>query len=495
MKLIVRVSFKPVIMRYRLIILLFVLSGLCGQTVRSQSHPNVVIIFMDDMGYGDLETYGGTGYHTPNTNKMAAEGMRFTNFYAAQAVCSASRAALLTGCYPNRVGISGALSPSSTIALNPGEETIAEMLKKQGYETGIFGKWHLGDKEPYLPLQHGFDEYLGLPYSNDMWPVDYEGKRVTDKDHRKSQYPPLPLIEGNKKVKELNSLDDQAGLTTLFTERACNFIRQKKDKPFFLYLAHSMPHVPIAASQKFAGKSKAGLYGDVMMELDWSVGEILRTIDELKLSENTLVIVTSDNGPWRNYGNHAGNTGGLREGKGTSWEGGVRVPCLMRWKGKIPAGSISHKMSATIDLLPTIAAISNASLPSRKIDGVNITPLLMGDPDADPRSHLVYYYQKNSLEAIRKGAWKLVFPHAHRTYYKNTPGYNGWPGEQPQDTTGLALYDLRLDPGETVDVKSEFPEVVDELGRLADQYRDELGDALSNRAGKAIRPAARVTRD
>lgn len=460
--------------------------------IHGQEKPNIVIIFMDDMGYGDLESYGGMQYLTPNTNKMAAEGMRFTHFYAAQAVCSASRAALLTGCYPNRVGIYGALAPWSPIALHPEEETIAEILKASGYRTGMVGKWHLGDEEPYLPLQHGFDEYLGLPYSNDMWPVDYDGKPITDKSNNRIRYPTLPLIDGNKAVHEIKSLEDQALLTSRYTTRACDFIRKNKKHPFFLYMAHSMPHVPLAVSGKFRGKSKDGLFGDVMMELDWSVGEVLRTLGEVKLNEKTLVILTSDNGPWRNYGNHAGSTGGLREGKGTSFEGGQREPCIMRWKGKIPAGTVCNELSSTIDLLPTLAAICGASLPANKIDGVDISSLMMQERDAHPRDHFLYYYQKNSLEAVRKGPWKLVFPHSHRTYMKNPPGYDGWPGAQPIDSTGLALYNLRTDPGESLDVQNEFPKVVKELQALADQYREELGDDLTGHEGSQRRPAAKV---
>lgn len=473
-------------------ILLLISNGIDGGCNNFESNPNVVIIFMDDMGYGDLESYGGTQYHTPFTNKMASEGMRFTHFYAAQAVCSASRAALLTGCYPNRVGISGALMPRSPIAINPEEETLAELLKEQGYYTGMIGKWHLGSKVPHLPLQHGFDEYFGLPYSNDMWTVDYDGNKITDPSHRKFKNPLLPLIEGNERIKTIESLEDQAKLTTLYTERACRFIEENQEKPFFLYLAHTMPHVPIGASKKFEGKSEDGLYGDVMMELDWSVGEVLRTLDELNLSENTMVILTSDNGPWLSYGNHSGNTGGLREGKGTSWEGGVRVPFIARWKGKIPEGTISNNMAVTIDLLPTIANLCGTDLPSKKIDGIDISTLLMGDKDANPRDHFVYYYKKNSLEAIRKGAWKLAFPHEYRTYKWNIPGYDGLPGPQPNDTTGLALYNLRLDPGENLDVKDKFPEVVNELKELADRYRQELGDELTGAQGTGVRPAAQV---
>lgn len=456
--------------------------------------PNVVIIFMDDMGYGDLESYGGTPYSTPQTNKMAAEGMRFTHFYAAQAVCSASRAAILTGCYPNRIGIHGALAPWSDIALNPEEETLAELLKAQGYSTAMVGKWHLGDKEPFLPLQQGFDEYLGLPYSNDMWPVGYDGKPLADPNHRKNRYPTLPLIEGNKRIKDIKTLEDQAMLTTLYTERSKKFMRKNKDNPFFLYLAHSMPHVPIAVSDKFKDKSEVGLFGDLMMELDWSVGEILRTLDELGLSENTLVILTSDNGPWLNYGNHAGNTGGLREGKGTSFEGGQRVPCIMRWKGKIPAGTVKNKLAGTIDLLPSIARLCGADLPDKKIDGVDISSLMMNDEDANPREDFAYYYKKNSLEAVRKGPWKLVFPHKHRTYKRELPGFDGWPGPQPNIMTAYALYNLSKDPGETIDLQEKFPEVVAELELVAEKYRKELGDDLTGREGDERRAAAVVSR-
>ena len=338
--------------------------------------PNVVIILMDDMGFGDMECYGGFPYHTPHINKLAVDGMRFTNFYVGQAVCSASRCALLTGCYPTRLGISGALMPDSKIALNPKEETLAEVLKAAGYKTGMIGKWHLGSKEPFLPLQQGFDEYLGLPYSNDMWPVDYNGKPLDTSTFR-GKYPPLPLIDGNKPIRFIKTLDDQAELTTLYTERAVSFINKNKSHPFFLYLAHTMPHVPIAASSKYKGKSGAGLYGDVMEEVDWSVGEVLKALEKNGLSKNTFVIFTSDNGPWLTFGNHAGSTGGFREGKGTAWEGGLRVPCIMKWPGKIAAGSICNGLSATMDLMPTLVSICNAKLPAKKIDGVNILPCLL----------------------------------------------------------------------------------------------------------------------
>ena len=275
--------------------------------------PNIVIFFMDDMGYGDLTITGASGYNTPTIDRLASEGMFFTHFYAAQPISSASRAGLITGCYPNRVGISEALMPQGRIGVAP-------------------------------------NEYLGLPYSNDMWPVDYDGNRVTPASNlpNKLRHPTLPLIDGNEKIRELWTLDDQAELTTLYTERAIQFIKKNREQPFFLYFAHSMPHVPLAVSNKFRGKSKQGLYGDVMLEVDWSVQQVLETIEELNLDENTLIIFTSDNGPWFSFGNHAGSTGGLREAKATTFEGGQRVPCIMCWKGVIPRGTVYNQLASTI---------------------------------------------------------------------------------------------------------------------------------------------------
>ncbi|GET28839.1 sulfatase [Prolixibacter sp. SD074] len=463
--------------------------NLPAQNLPTNSKPNVVLIFVDDMGYGDLSCYGATQYKTPNLDGMAANGARFTNFYAAQAVCSASRAAILTGCYPNRIGIHGAFFPGSKTGLNPDEEIIPELLKKRGYRSEAIGKWHLGDAQKFLPLQQGFDEFLGLPYSNDMWPVNYDGTPVTQENHqRPGNYPPLPLIRGNKTIREIRNLDDMGQLTTLYTEEAVKFIRKNKDHPFFLYLAHSMPHVPIAVSDKFKGKSKQGLYGDVVMELDWSVGQILKTLEENNLSSNTLVIFTSDNGPWINFGNHAGSTGALREGKGTSFEGGQREPCIMKWPGVIPAGIVCNEMACTIDILPTLAQITGSPLPEKKIDGVNILPLMKGIPNANPRKFLYYYYQKNSLEAVREGSWKLVFPHQHRSYEGVLPGKDGYPGKTVNRETGLALYDMRRDPGERYDVQTLYPDTVQELEKVAEQAREDLGDDLTGAPGKNRRP-------
>lgn len=471
---------------------LFLLSFIPFQKKAADPPPNVIIIFMDDMGRGDPSCYNGILYNTPHIDQLAAQGMRFTDFYAAQGICSASRAAILTGCYPNRLGIHGALMPWTSFALNPGEETIAKALKKAGYHTGMIGKWHLGSRPPYLPVHYGFDEYLGLPYSNDMWPVDYNGKPITDTSDRRYKFPPLPLLEGDEPIRYIRTLDDQAQLTQTYTRRAKEYIRKNKSKPFFLYLAHSMVHVPIAASSSFRGKSREGLFGDVMTEVDWSVGEVMKTLKEEGIEKNTLVIFTSDNGPWLNFGNHAGNTGGFREGKGTSWEGGVRVPCIMRWPGHIPAGTICNQTSATIDLFPTLVKICGGALPGHKIDGVNILSLLTNQPGSRPRDEFAYYYHTNSLEGIRKGRWKLVFPHKSQTYKEFLPGHDGYPAKTAHVDVPRALYDLRTDPGETIDVQAQHPDIVKELELLADKYRSDLGDDLTGVPCSGCRPAAEV---
>lgn len=448
--------------------------------------PNIVLFYVDDLGYGDLSCYGATQYYTPNIDQLAAEGMRFTNFYAPQAVCSASRAGMLTGCYPNRVGISGALNPFSKIGLNPEEETIAEVLKKKGYISGIFGKWHLGRPKAFLPLQQGFDEYVGVPYSNDMWKFKYDGsiKKQRPDKWGVEQYPELPVLEGNDVLLELRSLEDQEQLTTLYTERAIQFIEKNKDKPFFTYIPHSMPHVPLAVSQKFSGKSKQGIYGDVIMEIDWSVGQVVKALERNGLADNTLIIFTSDNGPWLNFGEHAGSAGGLREGKQSSWEGGQRVPCVMRWPGHTPPGKVCNKLASAIDLLPTFAAATGAALPEKKIDGVNILPLIEGDSTANPRRVFYYYYGKNNLEGVRKDRWKLVFPHAYGSYEGMLPGKGGLKGPKIMKTSGLELYDLRRDPGERYNVIEQHPDIVDELKIIGEQARKDLGDNITGIEGE-----------
>jgi arylsulfatase A-like enzyme len=452
-----------------------------GCAEKAEKPVNFVVIYLDDMGYGDLSLTGATGYKTPNLDKMAREGIFFTQFYSPQAVCSASRAGLLTGCYPNRVGFSGALDHSARYGISPEEETIAEVLKNKNYATAAFGKWHLGHVPKFLPLKHGFDEFFGIPYSNDMWPI-----HPTNKNY----YPPLPLIEGEEAVA---TNPDQTQFTTRFTERTIDFIRRNRETPFFVYLAHPMPHVPLFVSEKFAGKSEQGLYGDVMMELDWSVGQILKTLDELAISENTLVIFTSDNGPWLNYGNHAGSSGGLREGKGTTFEGGQRVPCLMRWKGVIPEGMVCNNLASGIDILPTLAEIAGAPLPQRKIDGVSLLPLMTGKEGVNPRETFLYYYRRNNLEAVRYGNWKLVFPHPGRTYAGFEPGNDGMPGRVIENFEHEGgLYDLRRDPGEQYNMMEFYPEIVEQINKIADEAREDLGDDLTGNPGKNRREPGRI---
>ena len=456
---------------------------------KSQRPPNVVLILMDDMGYADLGCYGAVGYETPAIDRLASEGMKFTDFYVPQAVCSASRASLLTGCYSERVGIQGALMPWATVGLGPTEETIADLLRKRGYATACFGKWHLGHHRPFLPLQHGFDEYFGLPYSNDMWPVDFDGKPATA--GVKATYPPLPLMRGNEQVGVIRTLEDQGTLTGLYTEHALRFIDRNRNRRFFLYLPHSMVHIPLGASRRFRGRSRQGLYGDVMMEIDASVGSLLERLARYGLERNTLLIFTSDNGPWLNFGSHAGSAGPLREGKGTAFEGGVRVPCVMRWTGRIPPGTVTNRIAATIDLLPTIVAAVGAPPPRNRIDGVSLLPLLDGDRDADPRRQFFYYYGRQ-LRAVRKDRWKLVLPHTSDSYAGQEPGRDGFPGRIVQLKIGLGLYDLAADVGETRDVAAAHPEVVAELQTLAESAREELGDALTGRTGKGVREPGRL---
>ncbi|WP_445438756.1 sulfatase family protein [Dyadobacter fanqingshengii] len=447
--------------------------------------PNIVLFFIDDLGYGDLSVTGALGYKTPNIDKLAAEGTRFTNFMAAQAVCSASRAALLTGCYPNRVGVYGAFGPKQGLGLHPQEETIAELLKANGYATGIFGKWHLGSDSIFLPKQQGFDEYYGVPYSHDMWPLHPWQKQA--------QYPPLFWIDGNKQVKEIKDLNDASALTPTITEKAISFIKRNKKKPFFLYVPHPMPHVPLAASANFKGKSERGIFGDVLTELDWSVGQIMKELKDQGLDDNTIVIFTSDNGPWLNYGDHAGSAGGFREGKGTSYEGGQRVAAMIRWPGVVPAGRVSNKLLANIDILPTLVKLTGAKLPKEKIDGIEFADLLKGDDSKKPRENFLYYYRKNNLEAVRKDNWKLVFAHPGRTYEGSLPGKDGQPGPAPEDRAiPLALYNLNRDPGERYDVYSQNPEIVAELEKIAEAAREDLGDDLQKRPGKNARPLGKV---
>jgi arylsulfatase A len=458
--------------------------------------PNIVIIYIDDMGYADIGPFFGKGenkgYTTPNLDRMAAEGTKFTSFYSAQAVCSASRAAFMTGCYSNRIGVTGALMPHAKVGLSKDETTVAEICKTSGYSTACFGKWHMGDAREFLPLQHGFDEFFGLPYSNDMTPV---GQPHGVPNHGKN-YAALPLISGNTVVNP--SVDDAAQdqLTTWYTQHAVDFIHRHKDKPFFLYVPHSMVHVPLHVSDKFRGKTARGLFGDVVEELDWSVGEILAALKKNGIAEKTLVIFCSDNGPWLRFGNHAGSAAPLREGKGTSWDGGVREPTLMRWPGHIPADRTCDAPLMTIDLLPTVAKLTGAKLPERKIDGLDISEVITGKTDQSPHAALAFYYGANALEAVRAGKWKLEFPRRYATLDGKPGGSDGKAPEYvSRKITKAELYDLNTDPGEKHDVAAQNPAVMAQMQAHAEVFRADLGDDLTNRKGPNRREPGRTGAD
>lgn len=481
-----------------LLVMLFAAPSTAGAQDDASGPPNIVIIFTDDQGYADVGVFGAEGFTTPNLDRMAAQGMRFTDFYVAQPVCSASRTALLTGCYPNRLGITGALGPNANHGLNADEITLAELCKSKGYATAIFGKWHLGHRPQFLPTRHGFDQFYGIPYSNDMWPLHPDLVALPEAAaKRKRGYPDLVIFENEQIVDPQVTHEDQNQFTTQFTLRAVAFIDDHKDQPFFLYIPHPMPHVPLHVSEKFAGSSEAGLYGDVISEIDWSVGQVLDALKRNGLDDRTLVIFTSDNGPWLSYGDHGGSTGPLREGKGTTFEGGVRTPCIMRWPGTIRAGSVCREPMMTIDLLPTIATLIGAELPARKIDGRDASALVLGTPDAkSPQEAYFFYYHRNDLEAVRSGRWKLHFPHKYRSMEGREVGSGGTPGKYDNNRkTGLELYDLVADIGETRDVAAEHPDVVERLTKLADVMRRDLGDDLTGVKPSGNRQPGRVAKE
>ncbi|MCH2277244.1 MAG: sulfatase [Acidobacteriota bacterium] len=479
--------YSPVVRR--LIPFLVLLAG-CQTPVEESATsparpPNIIVIFTDDQGYADLGIYGAEGFETPTIDRMAAEGIRFTSFYVASPACSPSRAALLTGSYPQRVSIPRVLYPQLEVGLHPAEITIAELLKPLGYATAIFGKWHLGHHPGHLPQAQGFDEYFGLPYSNDMTPDATKNPNPPARRH-----PPLPLIEG---LETIEIEPDQAQLTRRYTERAVDFIERNVDRPFFLYLPHSMPHLPLFVSDQFAGVTENGLYGDVIMEIDWSVGQILTTLDRFGLDEQTLVVFTSDNGPWLVKGSHSGSAGPLREGKGTTFEGGQRVPAIMRWPGRIPPGLVSDEMVTAMDLFPTIAGITGAAVPSdRIIDGKDIWALMSGAPDAVTPHEAFFYYWPGQLHAVRSGRWKLHVPHGYQTIEGADLATPMFHGIYAQAEIGLSLFDLEADIGETTNVADQYPQVVERLLGLIATARDDLGDSLTGREGRNVRPPGRA---
>jgi len=429
-------------------------------TSASAQKPNIVIIFLDDSGYSDFRPFGKTPYSTPNVEKLASQGCQFHNFYVPQAICSASRSALMTGCYPGRTKVVGAHPPGAR-GLDPSFATMGEVLKDAGYKTAVFGKWHLGDQPETRPPARGFDESCGLTYSNDMWEFHPENPE------RYSV--PLHFWENGKVKIERVTQREQPMLTTWYTEHAVDFIHRNKSNPFLLYVPHSMPHVPLFRSEKFAGKSGAGVYGDVMMELDWSVGEITKALKDTGVEDNTLVIMTSDNGPWTSYGNHAGKTP-FREAKGTGFDGGTRSACIMRFPGKIAAGAVSKRMMCTIDMLPTAAKLAGARLPKNAIDGLDVWDLITDKPGAK-NPHQYYAFSTASVfEGVISGdgRWKLHLPHSYRTL--EYAGNDGRPGKYREATIELSLFDMEADPYERENVIEKFPDVAKRMQAFANEH-------------------------
>ncbi|MCF7853444.1 MAG: sulfatase [Candidatus Pacebacteria bacterium] len=423
--------------------------------------PNFVVIFLDDSGWADFRPFGDTDYPTPNVEQLAADGCRFDQFYVPQAICSASRAALLTGCYPERTKVFGALSPRVR-GLDPSMPVLSEVLKQRGYATGFFGKWHIGDHEETRPPARGFDESAGLMYSNDMWKHHPESRWF---DQFELQY----WESGNVVIDDV-SPEQQRQLTTWATEYAVDFIKRHGDEPFFLYVPHNMPHVPIFCSDKFEGKSGCGLYADVMMEIDWSVGQIRQALVEAGVDDNTLIVFTSDNGPWISYGNHAGRTP-FREAKGTSFDGGTRSACIMAWPGRIAAGGACSRAFCSVDLLPTFANLAGAPLPESPIDGVDVWPLISGDENACNPHDYYPFSTGRTFEGVISGdgKWKLHLPHSYRKLVR--AGCDGEPGEYGEGFIELSLFDMENDPYETTNVAEEHPEIVARLKAWAEQHR------------------------
>jgi arylsulfatase A-like enzyme len=442
---------------------------------RKFSSPNFVFILTDNQGYGDVGCFGAEGFETPNLDQMAEEGIIFTDFYAAP-TCTPARASLMTGCYPQRVGLPMVVRPpgppiageETKLGLNPKEETIAEVLKKEGYKTACIGKWHLGHHPEHLPTNHGFDEYFGLPYCNNQTPEYRPG------------YPPLPLIECRKgdsiippDTIEINP--DISKLTTIYTQRAIEFIKNNRNQPFFLYLAHTMPHKPLGVSEKFKGKSEKGLYGDVIMEIDWSVGEILKTLKNLGIDRKTFVIFASDNGPDPNYYHSEthGSNGPLRGYMHSTYEGGLRVPCIMRWQGEIPAGEVCSEIATIMDILPTLAGLIGGKLPENRIDGKDIWSLISGAPGAKSPHEAFFYYSKWALRGVRSGKWKLHM-------------------ENKDEKTHISLYNLETDIEEKHDLSKEHPLIVNRLQELIKDMRKDLGDSSVGMEGENRRPPGKA---
>lgn len=435
-----------------------------GAATRRQ-RPSFVIILLDDSGWADFRPFGTPAYATPNVERLARQGCSFHNFYVTQAVCSASRSSLLSGCYPGRTKVFGAHGPGAR-GLEPRFATMGEVLKTAGYRTAVFGKWHIGDQPDTRPPARGFDESCGLMYSNDMWEFHPENPKQW------SRYP-LQFWENGKVTIERMTKEHQPMLTTWYTQHAVDFIRRNRSNPFLLYVPHSMPHVPIFASEKFKGKSGAGLYGDVMMEIDWSVGEITRALQSAGVEKNTVVMLTSDNGPWISYGNHAGKTP-FREAKATGFDGGTRSACIMRYPGVIRPNAISRKTWCTVDLLPTLAHLAGAELPKNPIDGRNVWDLILGKPGATSGHDYYPFSTGSTFEGVLSGDghWKLHVPHPYNTLVK--AGMDGAAGKYERRTIELSLFDMENDPCETTNVIDRYPDVAARLQSYAESHRREF---------------------
>jgi arylsulfatase len=466
---------------YAFVFVLCLLS--CSEATLEQTPPNVIFILTDDQGYGDLGIYGAKDFSTPNLDKLAREGVYFTSYYATQPVCSASRASILTGCYPNRIGIHNAFMPNAKIGLNPTETTIAELLKEEGYATGIFGKWHLGDAAPFLPTKQGFDEFYGILYSNDMWPYHPQQGSWFNFDD-------IFLYKNEEPIRKLT---DQSTLTREFTQEAINFISTHKDQPFFVYLPHPQPHVPLFAHEDYEGTQDRGLYGDVIHEIDHEVGRLVQHLEDLDLLENTIIVFTSDNGPWLSYGGHSGSSGIYREGKGTNWEGGHRVPAIVSYPKSIKSPKIIDQPAMGIDWLPTIAEWTKAKMPELKIDGKSLVPLMTNASAVSPHKNFFFYYRVNELHAIRHEDYKLYLPHTYRSLNGRVGTNDGLPiNYEMNKIEAPELYHLIDDPTESVNIADKHPEKTREILKIADSIRMVLGDALTEQIGNEVREAGKI---
>ena len=453
----------------------------CTATTQREGPPNVIIIFADDMGWSDLSAYGQTAWETPALDRMGAEGVRFTDFYVPTPACSPSRAALLTGRYPLKAGIRDVLSPRTLYGLPEAERTAAEIFLEAGYRTGMVGKWHLGANPVFLPTNHGFETWFGLPYSHDYSPLSINNPRP-----HAAGWMELPLMRDTTIVERE---PDLRHLTERYTEEALGFIRTHRDEPFFLYLAHSMPHTPLWASDPYLGASGAGLYGDVVEELDASTGRIMAELEALGLDDNTIVVFTSDNGPWLVMGDHGGTKADFREGKATTFEGGVRMPAVMRAPGRIAAGQVVSAPVISMDILPTILNFAGIELPSN-LDGVPLNGALAQKADFDADRPL-FFYRSGQLRSMRKGKWKLHVPHTYTSILAENggrAGSGGHPGEYANVSIGLALYDLEADPSESIDLAATHSEVVQDLLRDIEDARSRIGDTLTDRVWSEATP-------